>query len=369
MDDWVLDARVDQIRSFVSVLGALKLSKRQLVHVSVAERGMTVVAQDPSKSLQAQVNFRAETFPSYRVNASAAGTQGHVSGVGSAVGTFGLDLGSLVDVLNAFAPLDGECELSMRWPDRDNSLVLAALTVRDAADPHGRPARMCTHASIAPEVDGWSTTSAADAELVFRGERNAFAMPTTALREIVDDLEWPLAPMTIAMTTHPTRSLSFSSRGKDTGELTIDVDASPGSPALTEFSCAEPGQWTYRYRFMKAAASSLPPALVGPAHAREEGGSPTMTRVAIGEGGVVKIVHLVHMNRAHANSGGHHHHSGGYGDSQRYGVGTRGTAGTQGHGGTHGGGTQGPGSYVVPVTFVAYAEVEIDEDEGYDEPL
>ena len=77
MDDWVLDARVDQIRSFVSVLGALKLSKRQLVHVSVAERGMTVVAQDPSKSLQAQVNFRAETFPSYRVNASAAGTQGH----------------------------------------------------------------------------------------------------------------------------------------------------------------------------------------------------------------------------------------------------------------------------------------------------
>ena len=120
---------------------------------------------------------------------------------------------------------------------------------------------------------------------------------------------------------------------------------------------------------MKAAASSLPPALVGPAHAREEGGSPTMTRVAIGEGGVVKIVHLVHMNRAHANSGGHHHHSGGYGDSQRYGVGTRGTAGTQGHGGTRGGGTQGPGSYVVPVTFVAYAEVEIDEDEGYNEPL
>ena len=376
MDDWVLDARVDQIRSFVSVLGALKLSKRQLVHVSVAERGVTVVAQDPSKSLQAQVNFRAETFASYRVNASAAGTQGHVSGVGSAVGTFGLDLGSLIDVLNAFAPLDGECELSMRWPDRDNSLVLAALTVRDAADPHaGRSARMCTHASIAPEVDGWSTTSAADAELVFRGERNAFAMPTTALREIVDDLEWPCAPMTIAMSSHPSPSLSFSSKGKDTGELRIDVDATPGSSALTEFSCAESGAWTYRYRFMKAAASSLPPALVGPAHAREEGGSPTMTRVAIGEGGVVKIVHLVHMNRAaHANAGGHHHHhhSGGYGDSQRYGGvggGTRGTGGTAGHGGTRGGGTQGPGSYVVPVTFVAYAEVEIDEDEGYNEPL
>ena len=77
MDDWVLDARVDQIRAFVSVLGALKLSKRQLVQVSVAERGVTIVSQDLSKSLQAQVNFRAETFLSYRVNAAAAGTQGH----------------------------------------------------------------------------------------------------------------------------------------------------------------------------------------------------------------------------------------------------------------------------------------------------
>ena len=180
MDDWVLDARVDQIRAFVSVLGALKLSKRQLVQVSVAERGVTIVAQDLSKSLQAQVNFRAETFLSYRVNAAAAGTQGHhgTASAGSAVGTFGLDLGSLIDVLNAFAPLDGECDLSMRWPDRDNALVLAAVTSRDGAEPE-RPVRSCMHASIAPEVDGWSTTSAADAELIFRGERNAFMMPVS----------------------------------------------------------------------------------------------------------------------------------------------------------------------------------------------
>jgi hypothetical protein len=237
MDDWVLDARVDQIRAFVSVLGALKLSKRQLVQVSVAERGVTIVAQDLSKSLQAQVNFRAETFLSYRVNAAAAGTQGHhgTTSAGSAVGTFGLDLGSLIDVLNAFAPLDGECDLSMRWPDRDNALVLAAVTSRDGAEPE-RPVRSCMHASIAPEVDGWSTTSAADAELIFRGERNAFMMPTTALREIVDDLEWPNAPMTVTIGTDPHPKLSFSSRGKETGTLTIDVDARAGSGALTEFT-------------------------------------------------------------------------------------------------------------------------------------
>jgi len=49
-----------------------------------------------------------------------------------------------------------------------------------------------------------------------------------------------------------------------------------------------------------------------------------------------------------------------------------GTYGTHGgtRGGTQGGGSRGTqgggaGSYMVPVTFVAYAEVEIDEDEGY----
>jgi hypothetical protein len=67
------------------------------------------------------------------------------------------------------------------------------------------------------------------------------------------------------------------------------------------------------------------------------------------------------------------HHAGGGYNSHGYGHG--GTMGGGTHGGTRGGtqgggsrGTQGGGgggSYMVPVTFVAYAEVEIDEDEGY----
>ena len=137
MDDFVLDARMEHIRNFTAILSAVKLSRKQHVHVSVSERGLTFVAVDDSKSLQAQANFRAEVFRHYRVNPSSAsaghlmhhhhqqqqGTGGTRVGSSSAAGSFGIALGSLIDVLNVFTALDGEAELSLRWPDRDGRLV------------------------------------------------------------------------------------------------------------------------------------------------------------------------------------------------------------------------------------------------------
>ena len=133
----MLDARLEHIRNFTAILSAVKLSRKQHVHVSVSERGLTFVAVDDSKSLQAQANFRAEVFRSYRVNPSSASGPGgggthhqhHTQGPGgtrggsSAAGSFGIALGSLIDVLNVFIPLDGEAELSLRWPDRDGRLA------------------------------------------------------------------------------------------------------------------------------------------------------------------------------------------------------------------------------------------------------
>lgn len=132
MDYFVLDARMEHIRNFTSILSAVKLSRKQHVHVSVSERGLTFVAVDDSKSLQAQANFRAEVFREYRVNAAASGPGGggtHTQGPGgtrggsAAAGSFGIALGSLIDVLNVFTALDGEAELSLRWPDRDGRLA------------------------------------------------------------------------------------------------------------------------------------------------------------------------------------------------------------------------------------------------------
>ena len=352
MDDYVLDARVEHIRNFVHILSAVRLSKKQHVRVSVSERGLTFVSLDDSKSLQAQANFRAEAFRDYRVNPSAAtGTQQPPAG-GGAAGSFGLALGPLIDVLNVFAPLDGDAELSIRWPDRDGRLVLAAHAERGAPD---RPLRGCTHAAVAPEERPGSGPGGGggDAELVFRGERNAFMLPTSTLKEIVDDLEWPAAPISLRMSSDPD-ALCFSARGREVGELRVDVDARGGR--LTEFSCAEPGRWTYRHRFLKAATGVPSNLIVGPASA-QEGDSPTMTRVAIGENGMLKVVHLVHLSRALPTFGG-------VGASRPPGA-TGGTAdGTASQGGPGGTLTQRGTGYMVPVTFIAYPEEEEDDEEG-----
>jgi len=357
MDDFVLDARVEHIRNFLNVLSVVKLSKKQHVNVSVSERGVTFVAVDDSKSLQAQANFRAEVFSRFRVNASAAGgTQGPGgTGATSFAGSFGIALGSLIDVLSVFAPMDGEAELSLRWPDRDGRLVLAAHVERGNPE---RPLQSCTHAAVAAtERDDGGGPGGGD--IVFRGETNAFTLPAHGLKEIVDDLEWPNAPMAIEMSSDP-NVLTFSAAGQEIGELRVDVDARDGR-GLTEFACGVNGRWLYRHAFAKAA-TALPGALLGPTHDRGGGDgvdAPTMTRVAIGEGGMLKVVHLVRLSRAIPHFGG----GGGGG-----GFGGTATGGGPGSRGTH---TQSatpraPASYVVPVTFVAYPEVEMSDGE-YDD--
>ena len=391
-DEYALNAVVEHVRPFTHVLSALRLSKKQLVRVGVSDRGVTFVAVDDSKSLQAQANFRAETFAAFSANPAAAFST-HDRSARAAIASsafFDVSLGALIDVLNVFAPLDGETTVSIRWPDRDGKLVLAAAAERDGARPSDAPVRNMTHASISPQDESSAPTHA---ELVFRGERNAFMVPTTTLKAIVDDLEWPsggssnssASATSIAMANTPKNTLAFTARSPETGSLCVTVDvplnARDGSDVsdtscLSEFLCEEPGTWRYRHRFLRAATAVPAHLLVAPHRGRDGeglgdgggGGAPTTTRVAIGEGGMLKVVHLVRLARS------------GSAPFDAFGGGATGaTAGTRGEG-THahsaGAGSENPsfsargmggrGSVVVPITFVAYPEEE-EEENGDDE--
>ena len=66
-DGYMLDAKVEHIKNFAAILSTVRLAKRQHVRVSVTERGLTFVAVDESKTLQAQANFRAEVFKAFSV--------------------------------------------------------------------------------------------------------------------------------------------------------------------------------------------------------------------------------------------------------------------------------------------------------------
>ena len=393
-DEHALDAVVEHVRPFTHVLSALRLSKKQLVRVGVSDRGVTFVAVDDSKSLQAQANFRAETFAAFSANPAAAFLTRDRSARAaiSSSASFDVSLGALIDALNVFAPLDGETTVSLRWPDRDGKLVLAAAAERDGARPSDTPVRSVTHASISPQDDASTRTNA---ELVFRGERNAFMVPTTTLKTIVDDLEWPsggssgsagaAGVATVAMANEPRGgSLTFTARSPETGSLCVAVDvpnddasaeSSRGKSCLSEYVCDAPGSWRYRVRSLRAATAVPAHLLVAPhrgwdgdgppPHHDAPGGAldgPTTTRVAIGEGGMLKVVHLVRLARSAAGVAG-----GGAAGA------TGATTGTRGH--EHlGSGSENPafsfsargigarGSVVVPITFVAYPEEEEEEE-------
>jgi cell cycle checkpoint protein len=398
-DEYALDAVVEHVRPFMHVLSALRLSKKQLVRVGVSDRGVTFVAVDDSKSLQAQANFRAETFAAFSANPAAAflTRDGSARAAISSSASFDVSLGALIDVLNVFAPLDGETTVSVRWPDRDGNVVLAAAAERDGARPSDAPVRHVTHASISPQDE--DVRAPLNAELVFRGERNAFMVPTTTLKEIVDDLEWPSggsassgggsSATSITMTNAPEgRSLTFASSSKETGSLRVEVDV-PGegfesgkdhTSCLSEFQCDAPGTWRYRHRFLRAATAV-------PAHLAGGAARPRARRR-----------HLSWPPRRARRRGGAHHDAGRHrrgrhaqggapdsrrarvaGDADGGGGATGATAGTRGEG-THGHsagvgsenltysarGMGGRGSVVVPITFVAYPEEE-EEENGDDE--
>ena len=397
MAEYALHAVVEHVRPFTNVLSSLRLSKKQLVRVGVSDRGVTFVAVDDSKSLQAQANFRAETFVEFNANPGAGVSQRGQPGYQNTVSTtasFDVSLQALIDTLNVFVPLDSEASVNLKWPDVDGRLVLSAVAERDGARASDEPLRNVTHAAISPMESnnigggiGTSSTSTLNSELVFRGEKNAFMVPTVTLKEIVDDLEWPGGGSTaggsgqgtsITMHNTPLDSLRFTAKSQETGELVVDVDVpggNQGNPtggastsALSEFVCDEPGTWWYRHKSLRAA-TAVPLALLsaprgGLDASHDSGSGPTTTRVAIGEGGMLKIVHLVSFAGGSGSMFGGNSHGG---NTNSHGGGTIGTNASMYGTGT---GSENPnarglgprGAVVVPITFIAYPEELVEED-------
>ena len=198
-------------------------------------------------------------------------------------------LGALIDVLGAFASRDGEAEVRMRWPNREGLLTLELESSRAGVD---RDLRQCVYAAISPEAvpEGEERSD----ESSFRGETNAFMLPTSTLKEIVDDLEWPCADVVIDVEAD---ALRFSASGPEIGDLTVDVDTSEGK--LTEFTCREPAAFAYKYRFLKSA-TAVGGNFLGGGGGGGGGGDEavTMTRVAVSDTGFLKIVHLLHLSKS-----------------------------------------------------------------------
>jgi hypothetical protein len=345
----------------------------------------------------------------------------------------GMSLDAFVDVLEMFANrsngnalLGEDCAggqtVSLSYPDRHGRVALESNSVRETTVIGGgggsenqrglRPLRQTTYADVATEAnvfgedeDEMNNEDDEDRDEFLRIGRAlvTFVLPTTRWKEIIEDLEWANANVSLIATRD---SLAFVSESSDIGSVKVDVDLS----SLVEYSFREASsrggdggggggggggegegqtsnkrkqKWTYKQEFLKR--STMVPTHSGAVIATaggtnntfgqyrqtqtQGGGGPggfhlphhrvetdeaykATTKISVGETGVLKVAHML---RLRALLG--HHQSNAFGD-------TNATTADQNDGvgnSLRGGG--GASTCNVPVTFVMASVVGDDHDD------
>ncbi|KAJ0427882.1 hypothetical protein HanHA300_Chr17g0640041 [Helianthus annuus] len=99
----------------------------------------------------------------------------------------------------------------------------------------------------------------------------SFTVKSSALKEAIDDLEWPGSSIQITLQPTPP-SVTF--KGEGHGDLQIDFMYYANMDLLT----------AYKYKFLRATTSNIPSSVI-----KDNRGS----KLTIGRGGMLKVQHLV----------------------------------------------------------------------------
>ncbi|XP_019256872.1 PREDICTED: uncharacterized protein LOC109235271 [Nicotiana attenuata] len=137
------------------------------------------------------------------------------------------------------------------------------------------------------------------ADFVFCKVLNArFFEVSAALKEAIDDLEWPGSSIHLILQPTPP-SVTF--RGEGHGDLQIDFMCYANTDLLVAFHCDRQVSHRYKYKFLRATTSNIPSSVI-----RDNRGS----KLTIGRGGMLKVQHLVSvakpaMPHPHIDSAGY----------------------------------------------------------------
>ncbi|XP_056845994.1 uncharacterized protein LOC130494722 [Raphanus sativus] len=113
-----------------------------------------------------------------------------------------------------------------------------------------------------------------------------FTVKSAALKEAIDDLEWPGSSVQISLQKSPP-CVTFRREGH--GDLQIDFMYYANTDLLLIFHCDTEVSYRYKYKFLKATTANIPGNV-----ARENMGS----KLTIGRGGMLKVQHLVSVAKA-----------------------------------------------------------------------
>ncbi|XP_022146071.1 uncharacterized protein LOC111015362 isoform X2 [Momordica charantia] len=124
----------------------------------------------------------------------------------------------------------------------------------------------------------------------------SFTVKSAALKEAIDDLEWPGSSIQIVLEPAPP-SVTF--KGEGHGDLQVDFMYYANTDLLISFHCDRRVSYRYKYKFLRATTSNIPSSVI-----RENRGS----KLTIGRGGMLKVQHLVSVARpstSHIDSAGY----------------------------------------------------------------
>ncbi|XP_023923030.1 uncharacterized protein LOC112034435 [Quercus suber] len=258
-----LVCEVDNVQGIVDALTAVRWKRQQDAVVELSEHGVVLIVEE-SSCLQAKVYLQRELFIKYEYG----GAQGRPR--------FGVSLGLLVNCLNTFSvPAGGRSSstIEIRYPGPDMQLLLKSVDSLDA----------CIYAEIRtriPETISWDYNFEPAGTTPL-----SFTVKSAALKEAIDDLEWPGSSVQIILQPDPP-SVTF--KGEGHGDLQIDFMYYVNTDLLIAFSCDRQVSYRYKYKFLQATTSNIPSSVI-----RDNRGS----KLTIGRGGMLKVQHLVSVAR------------------------------------------------------------------------
>ncbi|KAL6550348.1 hypothetical protein OROMI_020836 [Orobanche minor] len=242
-----LVCELDSVQGIVDSLTSVRWKRQQDAVVEISEHGIVIIVEETS-CLQAKVYLQRELFVTYNYKAHGRPR-------------FGVSLGLFVDCLNTFSVPGRSNILELQYPGSDMQLVLRkgalsegskrGLLVRSVDSPDS-----CIYAEIRtriPETISWDYNFEPAGSTPL-----SFTVKSAALKEAIDDIEWPGSSIQIKL--HPSPP-AVVFRGEGHGDLQL-----------------------YKYKFLRATTSNIPGSVI-----RDNRGS----KLTIGRGGMLKVQHLV----------------------------------------------------------------------------
>ncbi|KAJ4849563.1 hypothetical protein Tsubulata_045810 [Turnera subulata] len=254
-----LVCQIDNVQGIVDALSAVRWKRHQDAVLELSEHGIVLIVEETG-CLQAKVYLQKELFIRYEYSAQARPR-------------FGLSLGLFVDCLNTFSVPGHSTTIEIQYPGPDMQLLLKSVDSLDA----------CIYAEIRttiPDTFPWDYNFEPAGSTPL-----SFTVKCAALKEAIDDLEWPGSSIEIILKPLPP-SVTF--RGEGHGDLQIDFMYYSNTDLLIAFHCDRQVSYRYKYKFLRATTSNIPGSVI-----KDNRGS----KLTIGRGGMLKVQHLVSVAR------------------------------------------------------------------------